>query len=136
MSKLEHLVNAIARLNGLLDPEAVCYKLKNPLMLRSYALPGKHETDESGVRVFQSVLNGYKAAMFDIELKASGKSRANAGPNCTLEHFLRCYDIKTSAAVDNIVSFLRRAMHTQEISKNTLMSYFLESGEETCQMDS
>jgi len=127
MSKLEHLVNAIARLNGMLDPESVCYRLRNPLMLRSYAMPGKHEIDPSGARIFGSVLNGYKAAMFDIELKAKGQSRANAGPESTLEQFLRCYDIKTTAAVDNIVSFIRRALQTQEVSRNTPMSYFLDS---------
>src|SRR5271169_2963604 len=129
MSKLEHLVNAIARLNGMLDPESNCYRLKNPLMLKSYALPGKHEIDEVGVRVFQSILNGYKAAMFDIDLKASGKSRANAGPASTLEVFLKCYDIKTSAAVDHIVSFLRRALSDQNISKNTLMNYFTDEAQ-------
>jgi hypothetical protein len=129
MSKLEHLVNAIARLNGLLDPESECYRLKNPLMLRSFALPGKHEVDLNGIRIFQSVLNGYKAAMFDIDLKASGKSRANAGPTSTLEQFLRCYEIKTPGAVDNVVSFLRRALQDQTLSKNTLMSYFTDSNE-------
>jgi len=67
-----------------------------------------------------------KAAMFDIQLKAEGKSRANAGPTSTLEQFLKCYNINTSAGVDHVVSFLRRALQNQDISKNTLMEYFLE----------
>lgn len=123
--KLEHVVNAIARLNGLGDPGSECYRLCNPLLLKSYALPGRHSIDEAGHRVFQSVLNGYKAAMFDIELKASGKSRANAGPDSTLETFLKCYEIK-GGSVDHVVSFLRKALDNELLSKHTTMDYFLE----------
>ena len=130
MKKLEHIVNAIAKLNGIHDPESKSYSLANPLLLRSFALPGKHTVDTEGLRVFDSILNGYKAAMFDIELKASGKSRANASPNSSLEEFLRCYEIKSSLAVDNVVSFLRRALNDQNISKHTQISYFIE---EPCQ---
>jgi hypothetical protein len=125
-NKLEHIVNAIAKLNGLLDPTSDAYRLKNPLLLRSFAMIGKHQVDPEGRRVFESVLNGLKAAMFDIELKASGKSRANAGPDSSLEEFLKCYQINTSLAVDHIVSFLRRALNDQNISKHTLISYFTE----------
>jgi hypothetical protein len=126
MKKIEHIVNAIAKLNGIHDPESRSYILANPLLLRSFALPGKHVVDTEGIRVFDSLLNGYKAAMFDIDLKASGKSRANAGPNSSLEDFLRCYEIKSSLAVENVVSFLRRALNDETISKHTLISYFLE----------
>lgn len=126
MKKLEHVVNAIARLNGILDPSSEAYKLANPLLLKSYAMPGKHSIDVEGHRVFQSILNGYKAAMFDIELKASGKSRANAGPNSSIETFLKCYGI-SGGGVDNVVSFLRKAMNAEELSRHTEMSYFLET---------
>ena len=101
-------------------------------MLRSFAMIGKHVVNENGIRVFDSQLNGLKAAMFDIELKASGKSRANAGPDSSLEEFLKCYQINTSLAVDHIVSFLRRALNDQNISKHTLISEFLEA---PCQTD-
>lgn len=125
-SKLEHVVNAIARLNGMLDPSSKAYQLRNPLLLFSFAMPGKHEVNSEGLRVFQSVLNGYKASMFDIELKASGKSRANAGPSSSLEHFLKCYGINSTAAADNVIAFLRRALSDENITRNTPMSYFMD----------
>lgn len=133
MKKLEHIVNAVAKLNGALDPASECYRLKNPLMLRSFALPGKHVVNESGIRVFDSLLNGFKAAMFDIELKASGKSRANAGPASSLEEFLRCYEIRTPLAADQIVKFLRRALEDENITRHTQISYFTE--EPPCQTE-
>jgi len=129
MKKLEHLVLAIGRFHGVMDPSSEAYKLANPLLLRSFALPGKHLINEAGIRIFDSLLNGLKAAMFDIELKASGKSRANAGPDSTLEHFLKCYGINSSAGCDHIVTFLRRALADETISRHTLMVYFADKEE-------
>ena len=76
MNKIEALVDSIGRCNGMGDPESQCYKLRNPLLIRSFARPGKHETDDQGRRVFSSFLSGYKAGLFDIESKITGKSRA------------------------------------------------------------
>jgi hypothetical protein len=76
VDKVEALVDAIARLNNSHDPESIAYRLRNPLLLRSFSKPGKHEVDETGRRVFGSYLNGYKAAVYDVKMKLSGSSHA------------------------------------------------------------
>lgn len=126
VSKTEALVDAIANLNGFPhNPESEAYRLRNPLLIRSFAKPGKHEMDEQGRRVFPSLLGGYKAALFDMQLKLEGKSRAGLKPTDKLENLLRVYGITQLGGMANVVSFLRRAFKDQSISKETELSYFL-----------
>lgn len=129
MKKIEALADAIGRLNGCPnDPDSEAYQLRNPLLITSWAHPGKHETDEKGRRVFTSLLNGYKAALFDLQIKMEGNSRAKkVSPDSTLESLLACYEIYTRAALDHIVSFLRRSLKDADISCQTPLSYFLEN---------
>jgi|SRR5581483_242854 len=125
MNRVEALVDAIGKVNGIHDPESIAYKLRNPLLVRSFARPGKHETDDQGRRVFNSLLSGYKAGLFDAELKLKGTSRAGLRPDDTLENILGVYGIKEPGGISNIVSFLRRALHDQSINKATPLAYFL-----------
>jgi len=130
MKKFEALLDGIAKLNGCPnDPESDAYKLRNPLLVKSFALPGKHEINESGYRIFPSLLNGYKAALFDLELKLTGKSRARVKSDGTLAELLACYEIYTSAAAENVISFVRRALKDQTINMKTPVSYFLEEAD-------
>jgi len=124
VNKIECLVDAISRCNGGNDPESLCYHLRNPLLIKSFARPGKHETDEQGRRVFTSWLSGYKASLYDIELKISGNSRAGLKPSDTLTNLLGVYGIKEPGGISNVVSFLRRALKDQTISKDTPLSFF------------
>lgn len=126
LNKYEAIVDAIARANGFHDPTSDCYKLRNPLMIRSFARPGKHETDEQGRRIFTSLLSGYKAALFDVELKITGKSRAGLKPTDTLANLLGVYGIKEPGGVGYVVSFLRRALDNQTLAAETPLSYFIE----------
>lgn len=126
MNKIEALVDAIANLHGFPhNPESDAYRLRNPLLIRSFAKPGKHEMDEQGRRVFPSLLGGYKSAIFDVELKLRGQSRAGLKPDDKLENLLRVYGISQLGGMSNVVSFLRRALKDQNISKETPLSYFL-----------
>jgi hypothetical protein len=127
VSKLEALVDAISRANGGADPESQCYNLRNPLLIRSFARPGKHETDEQGRRVFSSYLSGYKAGLFDIELKITGKSRAGLTPESTVAQLLGVYGIKEPGGISTVISFLRRALKDVEIKSATPISYFVEA---------
>ncbi len=124
MNKIEALVDAIGKANGIHNPESDSYRLRNPLLIRSFARPGKHETDEQGRRVFTSLLSGYKAALFDMELKITGKSRAGLQPTSTLANVLGVYGIKEPGGISTVVSFLRRALTDQSISNTTPLSYF------------
>lgn len=125
IDRREVLVDAIARLNGAGNPESDAYRLRNPLLIKSFARPGKHVTDELGRRVFASYLSGYKAAWFDIDLKMRGNSRAGLKPTDRLENLLAVYGITSTVGVDHIVSFIRRALNDQKVSRTTPLSYFL-----------
>ena len=106
--KCESLVDAIGNLNGAFgNPESEAYRLKSPLMLRSFARVGKHEVNERGLRIFPSMLSGYKAATFDMALKLSGNSRAGLKPTDTLENLLRVYGLTEILAHKKCVNFLR-----------------------------
>lgn len=124
LNKIEALVDAIGRANGIHDPESDTYKLRNPLLIKSFARPGKHETDDKGRRVFSSLLSGYKAGLFDIELKITGKSRAGLQPDHTLANLLAVYGIKEPGGISYIVSFLKRALGDKTLSGTTPLSYF------------
>lgn len=97
------------------------------MLIKSFALPGKHEIDEKGYRIFPSFLNGYKACLFDLECKLSGRTRAKVKADGTLEQLLACYEIWTPAALDYVASFLRRALDDPSISAKTPTAYFLEN---------
>jgi len=124
--RIEALADAIARLNQAWTPEADAYQLRNPLLIKSFARPGKHETDDKGRRIFESFLSGYKASLFDLDLKLRGKSRAGLTTESTLENLLGVYGIDSIAATDNIVAFVRRALKDQSITKRTSVTFFVE----------
>lgn len=126
VNKIEALVDAIGRVNGTMDPDSAAYTLRNPLLIRSFAKPGKHETDEAGRRVFSSFLSGYKAGLFDMELKITGKSRAGLTTDNTLTNLLNVYGVKEPGGISTIVSFLRRALKDPSINATTPLSYFIQ----------
>ena len=127
ISKVESIIDAIAQLNGAFsNPESQAYKLRNPLMVRSFARPGKHESTATGHRVFTSVLAGYRAAVFDISLKLEGRSRAGIKVTDTLANLLRVYDVKDGLGMDKAVSFIKRALDDPSISRDTPLEFFRE----------
>lgn len=129
VNRIEAVVDAIARLNSAHSPDSESYRLRNPLLIKSFARPGKHNTDEQGRRIFTSFLSGYKAGLFDLTLKISGNSRAGLKPTDRLENLLAVYGITHKLPVDNVVAFLRRALKDESISRHTELSYFLENPE-------
>lgn len=126
VNRVEAIVDILGKLNGMGDPESEAYALRNPLLIRSFARPGKHETDESGRRIFSSFLSGYKAGVYDVQLKLSGKSRAGLKPTDALVNLLGVYGIKELGGVKSVVNFLRRALKDNSIDSHTLLPYFLQ----------
>lgn len=126
VSKIEALVDAIGRLNSIHNPDSLAYQIRNPLLLVSFAKPGRHDVNDEGLRVFNSLLAGYKAGTYDILLKIKGLSRAGLKPTDTLENLLGCYRIHEKAARDNVVAFIRRALKDESVSAKTSLTYFLE----------
>lgn len=127
VKRIEFLCDAICDVFGGMYPGSDAYRLRNPLLVKSWARAGKHETDEYGRRIFSSFLNGYKAGLFDLDLKVKGQSRANVSPESPLSELLRCYEITNSVAVNKVVNFLRKAIQDESINSSTLVSYFLET---------
>jgi hypothetical protein len=125
VNRVEAIVDILGKLNGMGDPDSEAYALRNPLLIRSFARPGKHETDEGGRRIFSSFLSGYKAALFDAQLKIGGKSRAGLKPTDGLSHLLGVYGIKEAGGVKAVVNHLRRALKDDSIDGHTPLSYFL-----------
>jgi hypothetical protein len=122
--KIEALVDAVGALKGWGNPDSAAYQLRNPLMLKSYALAGKHDVDDNGYRVFKSSLAGLKSSCFDMELKITGASRAGLTQTSTLTNLCGVYELSSSLAVTQVIRFLRRALKDESISKDTPLSYF------------
>lgn len=121
---IEAIVDAIAKRNRIEVPSSLAYQLRSPLLIKSFAKPGKHVLDPEGRRVFPSLLSGYKASVYDMELKVRGQSRAGLRPTDKLKNLLGVYGIKDYMEVDSIVSFLRFALQNMSINKDTPLSYF------------
>lgn len=124
---IEALVDAIGHTNGINSPESEAYRLRNPLLIRSFARPGKHLIDDKGRRVFDSFLAGYKAATFDVQLKVAGKSRAGLKPDDGIVNLLGCYGLKEKLAVDKVVNWLKKSLQDPTITANTPLAYFLRT---------
>jgi len=123
-NKLEALLDAIGNLKGMANPDSLTYQIKNPLHIRSFARPGKHEIDEEGRRIFPSWLAGYKASLFDLEMKVSGKSRAGLREEDKLSNLLRVYGLPEKLAQQQVCKFLKRALKDDTIHPETPLSYF------------
>ena len=126
VSRLEALHDSIAALRGWNNPESDCYQLRNPLLLQSFARPGKNEVDAKGRRVFNSSLAGVRAGLFDLQTKLSGESRANIKLTDNLSNLLRVYGLSEKLAHQQVVKFLKRALHDDSITPETPLSYFRE----------
>lgn len=125
-NKIDMLVLALADTLGAFSPGTVSFELCNPLLLKSFAAIGKHETNADGLRVFPSLISGLKASGFDAALKISGKSRAGLKPTDRLESLFRVYGVSNPGAVSKVISYLRRALKDVSLSKDTPLSHFLE----------
>lgn len=76
--RLEVLAIAIASANeAFTNPSSKAFKLRNPGLLRSFALFHQQTTDDDGYRIFKNFFNGHRALMDDLEIKCTGKTRSS-----------------------------------------------------------
>lgn len=124
--RLEALLEGIANLKGWVNPDSYTYQIKNPLQIKSFAPAGKHQIDENGVRIFSNWLGGYRACLYDLAVKVSGRSISGVGRGDKLADLLKVYDIQPGLGQDQVVKYLRRAVRDTTISKSTPVAYFRE----------
>ena len=122
--KLEALAEAVVAYSGYLQPDSALHAARNPGGLK--ALGATQSRDDKGNRTFRSVLDGYQALLYDVELKATGKSRAQLRPDQSLIDLSAAYNLPITTA-SAWSRFLRQALSDSTISAKTPLSYFLES---------
>jgi hypothetical protein len=115
--RLEMLAEAIAHVSGY-APGNPLYAARNPLGLRPSS--EKHARDEHGNRVFRSVLDGWQAAIFDLDIKINGR----LSPDSTLLDLAMAYHQKMAAKT--WARFLKQALADDSISPNTVLKQLLE----------
>jgi len=119
--KLEAVAEALIKTSGYHVPEGKLYQTRNPGGLLAYS-PAQ-QRDEEGMRVFNSVLDGFQALLFDVGLKLEGKSRAHLRPDQTLTDFAAAYNQPLAAQA--WAAFLRKALHDPNITHKTKIEFFL-----------
>jgi hypothetical protein len=119
------LVLSVGRLNGAFDdPESKSFKLRNPLLLKTWR-PEK-KVDSENFRVFSSLMGGFKAGVADLLAKTNGHSN-RLSPENSLKDLLAIYGFVNDVSVKKIVLFLRRSLNDESIHAGTPLSYFLEA---------
>lgn len=126
VNRIEALFDAIASLKSWSNPDSDAYQLRNPLLVKSFSLPGKNVINDDGVRIFKSSLAGVRACLFDLEIKIKGESRAGIKRDDKLENILRVFNITELGGQQQVVKFLKRALKTQDIKLTTPLTWFLE----------
>ena len=124
MSQAENVVLSIAALNDFHNPESKAFKLKNPMLLRSFAPESHHPVDEDGVRIYKSALSGLKSCVVDIDLKLSGRSITGLKPDQSLRNLLKVLNIKDTTSQTFVVRFLRAAIKDESITLATPLKFF------------
>ncbi|HEV1286547.1 MAG TPA: hypothetical protein VNU44_14595 [Bryobacteraceae bacterium] len=129
MDRLEALADAVMQLNGWADPTSQAYQDRNPLLLRAYSLTRAQAQDERGVRVFTSLLGGYRAALNDLFEKCGGQSRAKLAQEAPLKHLLAVLGAGHPVAERRVLLFLRAALHLDErdVYAGTPLGWFLQT---------
>lgn len=118
--KLEILAEAIAHYSGY-QPGSPLFAARNPGGLKAYS--PKHQKDEHGNRVFNSLLDGLQALIYDVELKVAGKSSARLTPQSTLADLAAAYG-QPATAGDAWAKFLRKACGDSGLNRRTPLSFF------------
>lgn len=115
--RLELLAEAIAHVSGY-QPGSPLYEARNPGGLR--AISEKHARDVHGNRIFKSVLDGWQALIFDVDIKVNGRLSEGS----TLADLALAYHRQTAAKA--WARFLKAAVQDDTISPNTVLKQFLE----------
>ena len=123
ISRIEALMGAFAKMHGFHDPLSKAYKLRNPLMLKAFS--PKHEKDEEGYRMFNSLPSGWDNGLLDLKIKCSGASHSRLKSDDTLVNLVQCYGEPATSAT-YIKKFLRHALLNENIMESQQLGWFME----------
>jgi hypothetical protein len=123
MKKLEVLADSIMLRSGYLDPLDHLYVLRNPGGLKAHS--DKHTKDDKGYRVFEKHIDGYRALIYDLEVKCKGNSNCGLKSNSPLKELAYVFDLK-DGDIRNMLKHLRKALGFETLSENTPLMFFLE----------
>jgi len=153
---IEMLCDAIANYTHYADPASAQYRYRNPLGLQmfcSHAQPYKDCDEcharppeatkryndgsreivvsrkydrETGMRIFDTHVQGYQASLYDLHLKCSGKSKSKVRNTSTLKELIRSYYLPDGTAAC-VARFLRKATGDESITESTPIEYFVKS---------
>lgn len=125
MIRFEILALAITKINGGLDdPDCRAFKLRNPLLLKTYR-PEK-KVDSENYRVFSSFGGGFKAGIADLMAKCTGQNHRLSTSN-TLRDMLKVFNFTDERTQRKIMLFIQRASQDESVSLNTTMKWFYEA---------
>src|SRR5579871_189240 len=123
LSRIEALADALHFYNGANRPIDPAYFARNPLRLQVFTGNGQAT---GKLRHFSSHHSGFQAALFDLRIKCSGKSRAKLdNGNFTLTGLVESYNLNAITAKP-VARFLRQALGDDSITENTPLDYFLK----------
>ena len=123
MRRLEALADSIMRFSGYSDPVSAACRNRNPALLRAFS--ARQRRDAEGYRVFNSLIDGYRALLFDLSLKCGGKSNSRVKGTSNLRDLMVAYQFPPNMAFP-ISSFLRRLLEDDALNEQTELQYFVE----------
>ena len=123
LNRLEALADSIAYYNNAGDPTTPAYQNRNPGLLRAISL--KHARDEAGYRLFNALIDGYQALLYDLKLKVSGESFARLPKDATVNDLMIAYGHHGALVGQRIAKFITKALQT-EVKSTTPLTFFLE----------
>jgi hypothetical protein len=153
MKALEYLADAIMEYTLYSDPTSQQYRYRNPLGLKVFCthallfkdcpeckfhppemtkeyngtiVPRMYDRD-TGLRIFNSHIQGYQASLYDLKLKCSGHSKSKVRANSSIKELIRSYYLPDGTAAC-VARFLRKALNDESITENTPIEYFVKPG--------
>ncbi len=123
MRRIEALADGLMRYSGYNDPDSAACRNRNPGLLRAFS--SHQRRDEEGYRIFNSLIDGYRALLFDLVLKCGGKSNSRLAADSTLRDLMIAYRFPPNMA-SPVSSFLRHIPGNEEVNERTTLRYFVE----------
>lgn len=128
MIRMEILALSLAKINGGLDdPASRAFKLRNPLMLKTFR-PEKR-VDSENYRIFTSFGGGFKAGVADLMAKCTGTAHRLSLDN-TLRDMLKLFGFVDDRVQRKIVLFIQHGLEDESVNLNTKMQWFFEESVE------